>query len=340
MVFQNFALLPHRTVLGNAEYGLEIRGLGADERRRLAREAIELVGLKGWEHAYPHELSGGMQQRVGLARALAVDPDVLLMDEAFSALDPLIRREMQDELLDLQARMNKTIVFITHDLDEALKLGDRIAVMRDGIIIQIGTPEDIVSNPADDYVSAFTEGVDRSKVLTAASIMQRPKEVATLRDGPQSVLRKLRQNGLSSIFVVDRERRLIGLLEASAVARLVRDERSDLMEALSPTFPQIQRETPLREVMALGAGISGPIAVVDDERRLVGVIVKGAILAALVQQGEIDAALDQDVSNAALAGQPGLSRSTAAAGADAQAAPGHGPSDEVQKAGGAEGGVA
>ena len=130
MVFQNFALLPHRTVLGNAEYGLEIRGLGADERRRLAREAIELVGLKGWEHAYPHELSGGMQQRVGLARALAVDPDVLLMDEAFSALDPLIRREMQDELLDLQARMNKTIVFITHDLDEALKLGDRIAVMR------------------------------------------------------------------------------------------------------------------------------------------------------------------------------------------------------------------
>ncbi len=145
------------------------------------------------------------------------------MDEAFSALDPLIRREMQDEMLELQARMNKTIVFITHDLDEALKLGDRIAVMRDGEIIQLGTPEEIVNSPADDYVAAFTEGVDRSKVLTAASIMQRPKEVATLRDGPQIVLRKLRQNGLSSIFLVDRERRIVGLLEADAVAKLVRE---------------------------------------------------------------------------------------------------------------------
>lgn len=305
MVFQNFALLPHRTVLGNTEYGLEVQGIPVNERRARALEAIELVGLKGWEDSYPQQLSGGMQQRVGLARALAVDPDILLMDEAFSALDPLIRREMQDEMLDLQARMNKTIVFITHDLDEALKLGDRIAVMRDGVIIQIGTPEEIVSTPADDYVSAFTEGIDRSKVLTAASIMQRVKEVATLRDGPQSVLRKLRQNGLSSIFLVDRERRLLGVLEADAVARLAREDRSDIKEALSPTFPEIQRETPLREVMALGAGISGPIAVVDENRRLVGVIVKGAILAALVQRGEIDEALDQDVTEAA-SGEEGV----------------------------------
>lgn len=321
MVFQSFALLPHRTVLGNVEYGLEVRGMTPEKRRFIAREMLETVGLQGWESQYPHELSGGMQQRVGLARALAVDPDVLLMDEAFSALDPLIRREMQDELLDLQARLNKTIVFITHDLDEALKVGDRIAVMRDGEVIQIGTPEEIVSRPTDEYVTSFIEGVDRSKVLTAESIMQRPKEVATLRDGPRVVLRKLQQSGLSSIFLVDRERRLLGLLEARAVARLVREnggeqsggaaagqadgqadasagasaDRIDLSKALSDTFPLVNVDTPLREVIALGAGISGPIAVVDDRERLAGVIVKGAILAALVRRGEIDEALAQDL---------------------------------------------
>lgn len=304
MVFQSFALLPHRTVIGNVEYGLEVRGMDVAKRRGIAQETIESVGLKGWEEHFPHELSGGMQQRVGLARALAVDPDILLMDEAFSALDPLIRREMQDELLDLQARLNKTIVFITHDLDEALKVGDRIAVMRDGEIIQIGTPEEIVSAPAGDYVTAFIEGVDRSKVLTAGAIMQRPKEVATLRDGPRSILRKLQQSGLSSIFLVDRERRLLGLLEAKAVARAVRDADGgevDLSGALTDTFPQVAHDRPLREVIALGAGISGPIAVVDDNERLAGVIVKGAILAALVQRGEIDEALAHDVLPSELA---------------------------------------
>lgn len=304
MVFQSFALLPHRTVMGNVEYGLEVRGMSVDERRRICQEAIENVGLKGWEDHYPHELSGGMQQRVGLARALAVDPDILLMDEAFSALDPLIRREMQDELLDLQARLNKTIVFITHDLDEALKVGDRIAVMRDGEVIQVGTPEEIVSQPADDYVTAFIEGVDRSKVLTAESIMQRPKEVATVRDGPRSILRKMQQSGLSSIFLVDRQRRLLGLLEARGVAQAVRDAQGgevDLSGALIHTFPQVPYDKPLREVIALGAGISGPIAVLDDKERLAGVIVKGAILAALVQRGEIDEALAHDLMPGELA---------------------------------------
>lgn len=302
MVFQSFALLPHRTVLGNVEYGLEVRGMAQEERQAIARKTIETVGLKGWEDLYPHELSGGMQQRVGLARALSVDPDVLLMDEAFSALDPLIRREMQDELLDLQARLNKTIVFITHDLDEALKVGDRIAVMRDGAIIQIGTPEEIVSKPSDEYITSFIEGVDRSKVLTASGIMQRVKETATVRDGPRVVLHKLQQSGLSSIFLVDRDRRLLGLFEARAVARLVRGAkdgeeptREDLSAALTDTFPIVGMDTPLREIMALGAGISGPIAVVDEQERLAGVIVKGAILAALVGRGEIDEALAQDL---------------------------------------------
>ncbi|ARZ70985.1 glycine/betaine ABC transporter ATP-binding protein [Streptomyces albireticuli] len=171
MVFQHFALFPHRSVLENAAYGLEVQGVERPERERRAAEALELAGLKGWETSWPDELSGGMQQRVGLARALATDADLLLMDESFSALDPLIRRDMQDQLLDLQTRLKKTIVFITHDLNEAMRLGDRIAVMRDGRIVQNGTAEDILMRPANDYVASFIQDVDRSRVLTAGAIM-------------------------------------------------------------------------------------------------------------------------------------------------------------------------
>ncbi|MCC3771250.1 glycine betaine/L-proline ABC transporter ATP-binding protein [Streptomyces sp. UNOC14_S4] len=171
MVFQHFALFPHRSVLENAGYGLEVQGVARKEREERAAEALELAGLKGWESSWPDELSGGMQQRVGLARALATDADLLLMDESFSALDPLIRRDMQDQLLDLQTRLKKTIVFITHDLNEAMRLGDRIAVMRDGRVVQNGTAEDILVRPANDYVASFIQDVDRSRVLTAGSIM-------------------------------------------------------------------------------------------------------------------------------------------------------------------------
>src|SRR5690554_2308055 len=167
MVFQHFALLPHRTVIDNVAYGLEIQGKPKKERLDRARQVTEIVGLKGWEEMYPNELSGGMQQRVGLARALATDSEVLLMDEAFSALDPLIRREMQEQLVELQSELGKTIIFITHDLNEAMYIGDRIAVMRDGRIVQIGSPEDILTNPANDYVEQFVHDVDRTKVLTA-----------------------------------------------------------------------------------------------------------------------------------------------------------------------------
>ncbi|MFI1971004.1 quaternary amine ABC transporter ATP-binding protein [Streptomyces cinnamoneus] len=177
MVFQHFALFPHRSVLENAAYGLEVRGLPRAEREERAAQALELAGLKGWETSWPDELSGGMQQRVGLARALATDADLLLMDESFSALDPLIRRDMQDQLLDLQKRLKKTIVFITHDLNEAMRLGDRIAVMRDGRIVQNGTAEDILVRPANDYVASFIQDVDRSRVLTAGSIMDEPAGV-------------------------------------------------------------------------------------------------------------------------------------------------------------------
>ncbi|MFV2195204.1 quaternary amine ABC transporter ATP-binding protein [Nocardiopsis sp. LOL_012] len=171
MVFQHFALLPHRTVRENAAYGLELRGVPRAERDRKADETLELVGLGGWEDRLPHQLSGGMQQRVGLARALAADTDIILMDEAFSALDPLIRRDMQSQLLELQKSLGKTIVFITHDLNEAMRLGDRICVLRDGRVAQIGTAQEILSRPANDYVARFTEDVDRTRVLTAASAL-------------------------------------------------------------------------------------------------------------------------------------------------------------------------
>ncbi|WP_399923127.1 glycine betaine/L-proline ABC transporter ATP-binding protein [Streptomyces kanamyceticus] len=187
MVFQHFALFPHRSVLENAGYGLEVQGVPRAERERRATEALELAGLKGWEKSWPDELSGGMQQRVGLARALATDADLLLMDESFSALDPLIRRDMQDQLLELQKRLKKTIVFITHDLNEAMRLGDQIAVMRDGRIVQIGNAEDILVTPANDYVAAFTQDVDRARVLTAGAIMAEPDSDFVQADAPATV---------------------------------------------------------------------------------------------------------------------------------------------------------
>src|SRR5690625_387286 len=283
MVFQNFAILPHRTVLDNVGFGLELQRVPRQQRQERSQQAIELVGLKGWEHSLPSELSGGMQQRVGLARALAVDAPILLMDEAFSALDPLIRREMQDELIELQSRMNKTIVFVTHDLDEALKLGDRIAIRRDAQVVQVDTAEQIVARPADDYVRAFVEGVDRSEVLTAGNIMQPPLTTAFLRDGPRTVLTKLRRHGLSGIFVTDTERNLKGYLTSESVIEQAREngeaDRIDPARFEEPVA--VEADTPLSEIIDLAVQTSGPIAVVDPGSRLRGVIVKGAILAAL-----------------------------------------------------------
>ncbi|ERK71700.1 putative glycine betaine/L-proline transport ATP-binding protein proV, partial [Leifsonia aquatica ATCC 14665] len=200
MVFQHFALLPHRTVLDNIAYGLEVRGTPSAERRARAEEVLELVGLGGWGDKLPSELSGGMQQRVGLGRALAADTDVLLMDEAFSALDPLIRREMQEQLLELQASLGKTIVFITHDLNEAMFLGDRIAVMRDGRIVQTGTPEEILTDPANDYVASFVQDVDRARVLTAASVMEPARALVTVAGGPRAAMRTMRDLQTSAAF--------------------------------------------------------------------------------------------------------------------------------------------
>jgi len=285
MVFQRFALFPHRTVLENTAYGLEIQGTDAGECEERAMAALELVGLKGWESNKPDQLSGGMQQRVGLARALAIDPDILLMDEAFSALDPLIRAEMQDELLDLQEKMSKTIVFITHDLDEALKIGDRIALMKDGVVVQIGTPEEILTEPANDYVARFVEDVNMSKVLTAEGVMLSPKATAKEKDGPRVALRLMKEHSISSIFVVGKERVLKGVVTAEDAVKSVEQNKNSLNDIIRTDFPKVSPDTVLTELFPILANSSVPAAVVDEKGKLKGVIIRGALLAGLVGKG-------------------------------------------------------
>ncbi|MFB6907628.1 quaternary amine ABC transporter ATP-binding protein [Streptomyces bacillaris] len=244
MVFQHFALFPHRSVLDNAAYGLEVQGVPKAERLERATEALQLTGLAGWENSWPDELSGGMQQRVGLARALATDADLLLMDESFSALDPLIRRDMQDQLLELQKRLKKTIVFITHDLNEAMRLGDRIAVMRDGRIVQLGTAEDILVTPANDYVASFTQDVDRSRVLTAGAIMAEPHTV------------------------------MGSTTEAGTELRTPQD-------VLAAAPATVGESTPVIELFGPCSTSADPVAVTDAKGRLVGVVPGSRLLAVL-----------------------------------------------------------
>ncbi len=287
MVFQRFALFPHRTILENAEFGLEIQKMDKEKRREKAKEALQMVGLGEYLEQYPDQLSGGMQQRVGLARALTNDPEVLLMDEAFSALDPLIRKDMQDELIDLQAKMQKTIIFITHDLDEALRLGDRIALMRDGSIVQIGTPEEILVNPANDYVEKFVEDVDRSKVLTAKHVMKRPETVNIERHGPRVALERMRAEGISSILVVDNNRQLKGYVTADDVLEARKNEVRDLNEILKKDIQTVDKDKPMSDIFNMIYDSPIPIAVVE-ENRLVGILVRGAIIAGLASEGGVN----------------------------------------------------
>ena len=288
MVFQNFALLPHRSVLENVAYGLEVQGIEKDKRYAKAREALETVGLKSYEESKITQLSGGMKQRVGLARALANDPDILLMDEAFSALDPLIRNDMQEELLSLEDRVQKTIIFVSHDLDEALKLGDRIALMKDGEIVQIGTPEEILTEPADSYVSKFVAGVDKSKVLTAESVMKRPEPLVTVNSGPRVAIQLMKEWGISSIYVVEgRNRRIKGILMINDALDALKTGKT-LENVLNPTPPSVPPEMPLNEVIPLIADSQYPLAVVNSAGRLLGVIVRGSVLGALAMSGNGD----------------------------------------------------
>ena len=281
MVFQRFALLPNRTILDNVGYGLEVQGTARNIRMSQAKEALNLVGLKGWEDYYPKNLSGGMQQRVGIARALATNPDILLMDEPFSALDPLIRQDMQDELLEIQKKLHKTIIFITHDLDEALKIGDRIALMKDARIVQIGEPEDILLSPASDYVARFVENVNRSKALTASAVMVKPQVIVYPKDGPRAALRLMEKQGISSVFVVNREGVLVGYVRAEDAAELAEKGQRELDGIIQNDVPTALPDTPLAELLDVMAYTKIPLAVVDEENKLKGVLVRGSVIAGL-----------------------------------------------------------
>ena len=281
MVFQHFALLPHRSVADNVAYPLQLRGVERSERLAKAEEILALVGLEGWGDKLPSALSGGMQQRVGIARALAADPDVLLMDEAFSALDPLIRREMQEQLLELQEKLQKTIVFITHDLNEAMLLGDRIAVMRDGRIVQIGTPEDILTDPANDYVEQFVQDVDRARVLTAANVMERPRAVVTETAGPRTALRQMRDAYTAAAYVVGRDRRLVGIVTDRDAMKLVQAGEKSIGSAIKRAPQSVREDEVLINLFVPSVESPLPLAVVDDHGRLTGVIPRVTLLAAL-----------------------------------------------------------
>jgi glycine betaine/proline transport system ATP-binding protein len=281
MVFQHFALLPHRSVLDNAAYPLEIQGIDRAERRRRAATSLGLVGLDGWEDSLPSQLSGGMRQRVGLARALAADTDVLLMDEAFSALDPLIRGEMQEQLLELQQTLGKTIIFITHDLNEAMHLGDRIAMMRDGRIVQIGTSEQILSEPADEYVATFVADVDRTRVLTAGSVMVRAKAVVTASGGPHVALRQMKESQTSAAYVIDHDRKLLGVVRDSDVVAAVRAGGGALVDLTLDEVSPVAEDALLAELFAPAAETPLPVPVIDSRGRLVGVIPRVTLLEAM-----------------------------------------------------------
>lgn len=279
MVFQNFALFPFRNILENTQFGLEVYGMDKDEMEEKSRSALKKVGLEGWEDKYPDELSGGMQQRVGLARALAIDPDILLMDEPFSALDPLIKKDMQDLLLEIYDEMDKTIIFITHDLDEALRLGDRIAIMKDGSIVQLGTAEDILTNSKNEYVEEFVKNVNRSQILTASDVMVRPLELVYENDGPNTARYKMNKNGISSIFVVGKKRKLKGLVTIEDVTKTIEEGNKDISKIIKQSNT-VTPDTTLNEIFDDISQMDTPLPVVEDGY-LRGIIVKGTVLSNL-----------------------------------------------------------
>ncbi|MDD3023717.1 MAG: glycine betaine/L-proline ABC transporter ATP-binding protein [Syntrophomonadaceae bacterium] len=284
MVFQRFALLPHRSVKDNVAYGLEIQGIVREERYDKVMNVLTMVGLEAWADYYPVNLSGGMQQRVGIARALAMEPDILLMDEPFGALDPLIRQDMQDELIEIQKKLHKTIIFITHDLDEALKIGDRIALMKDGEIVQMGHAEDILFSPINEYVARFVENVDRSRALTASSVMVKPRSVVYPKDGPRVALHVMERFGMSGLFVTDRNGVLIGYVLAEDAGRISDTGERQLDSIIIKEVPSVAPDTSLADILEVIAHTQIPVAVVDEQNSLKGVLVRGSVIAGLAGQ--------------------------------------------------------
>jgi glycine betaine/proline transport system ATP-binding protein len=281
MVFQSFGLMSHRDVLGNVAYGLEMRDMGKKAREERAMEMIHMVGLEEWAHKNIDDLSGGMRQRVGIARALANDPDVLLMDEPFSALDPLVRHDMQFELLSIQERLNKTVVFITHDINEAFKLGNTVSIMRDGRIVQTDTPEGMASSPADEYVENFMSGADKSRVYSVKSIMQKPACLVNAAAGAQNALKQMRKQGVSSAYVVGEKMRFLGVLPLEQ-ALAVRRGETTFADAIEADVATAALEDSVSDLMPIAAGAKYPIAVVDENRRLRGIVTKAEILSTLI----------------------------------------------------------
>jgi glycine betaine/proline transport system ATP-binding protein len=299
MVFQSFGLMSHRDVLGNIVYGLEVREKGhslplpiwdlfggKESAKRAAREkkgmeVISMVGLEGWEHQSCEQLSGGMRQRVGIARALATDPEVLLMDEPFSALDPLVRRDMQFELLQIQRKLQKTVIFITHDIDEAFKLGDTVAIMRDGKVVQVDTPEQMSAHPADDYVKEFIGSADKSKVLTVRNIMITPSSITRLTDGPAHAILEMRKNALSTVYVVDDQLRLAGILTIQDAIRAQKEGLS-ISQVVRKDVQTTAPEVLVADIMPVAAEATYPIAVVDPDGQLKGIVTKASVLSSLL----------------------------------------------------------
>lgn len=281
MVFQHFGLFSHRTVAENVEYGLEVKDIPKEERDKITDEMLKAVGLDGWGDKMPHELSGGMQQRVGLARALANNPDILLMDEPFSALDPLIRKDMQLELIDLQAKLKKTVIFITHDVNEAFKLGDRVAVMKDGDIVQVGSPEEILTHPENGYIEDFIKDIDRTKIVQAKNIMYKPNPLVFMKDGPKVARKVMSDNGISSVFVVDKNRTLQGIITIDNTIEAIRENKT-LKDILRTDYFVTNKETYIQDLLPNAIDTKYPIAVIDENNKLLGIIVRAAVLSGLL----------------------------------------------------------
>lgn len=281
MIFQSFGLMSHRDVLGNVAYGLEVRGVSRAEREAKAMEMIEMVGLTGQEKQPISSLSGGMKQRVGIARALCNEPEILLMDEAFSALDPLVRNDMHFELMDLQKKLNKTIIFITHDINEAFKLGDKVAIMRDGLLEQVDTPERMSQNPANDYVRSFINTADKTRVLTVRNIMLKPACLVRTTDSVTQAIREMHGNGVSSVYVMGKGMRLNGILTIDEAIRAHREGLA-IVDVLHQDIPTVAEDTLVSDVLPIAAETRVPIAVVDESGALRGIVTKASVLSSML----------------------------------------------------------